>query len=138
MGHKPTVGGGEHSSFARDMTAYLNAIREEQKLSIRKVAALTPGTRGNTWWADIFNGSKILTTNDIHFIATELLGISPYEYVSNARRYAQGQPTALVTFNVGGRGDDAPVLTAEQERHYREDGIAALRGRNDAQTPHAE
>lgn len=100
MGRKATVGPRtEHSQFARDITAYLASVRENTGLTGRGVAAL--GTeRSVTWWSEIFNGKKILTTNDIAYIAS-LTDISPYEFVANARRLALGQPVAAVRFNVG-------------------------------------
>lgn len=140
MGRKPTVGGkAEHSQFARDLTAYLTHVRETQGLSVRNVSAATVGDRSNSWWADIFNGSKILTTNDVHYIAG-LMGISPYEFVANARRLSKGERVAPVKFSVGGNGDDDSTLTREREREIRKSdvGLAAKRGRNEADVPHAD
>lgn len=133
MGHKPTVGGtAGHSQFAKDMTAYLDSVRKASGLSIRGVAALTEGERGNSWWADIFNGKKILTTNDVHFIANSLLGISPYEFVAEARRHASGGLRAVRTFNVGGITDDdyQQLASAHQQIPARK---AAKRGAPKAQ-----
>lgn len=140
MGRKPTVGTtAEHSQFARDLTAYLTHVREESGLSVRRVSALTPGERGNSWWADIFNGSKILTTNDVHYISN-LLGINPYEFVANARRLTKGEALPTVRFSVGRSGDDDSTLTPQQEKALRKSDVAlaALRGRNEADVPHAE
>lgn len=107
MGRKATVGArAEHSQFAREVTAYLDKVRVDSGMSIRRVSALTVGQRSNSWWADIFNGTKILTTNDVHYIASGLLGISPYEFIANARRHSLGQPLPLVTFNVGPHPED--------------------------------
>lgn len=106
MGRKPTVGGkAEHSQFAKDITAYVDSVREATGLSIRQLADLTEGQRGKSWWADILNGKNILTTNDVHYIAT-LLGISPYEMINEARRLAKGPLRAVRTFNVDGITED--------------------------------
>lgn len=117
MGRKATVGARvEHSQFAKDITSYVDAVRVASGMSIRKLAERTAGQRGNSWWAEIFNGTKILTTNDVSYIATELLGISPWELVADARRRAMGQPFTVRTFNVGGTTDDdyQQQATAEQ------------------------
>lgn len=143
MGRKPTVNGetaGQHSQFAREMTAYLNHIREDSGLSVRGVSALTPDARSNSWWAEIFNGKKILTTNDIHFISVDLLGMSPYRFVENARRYAGHEEVSTVRFGVGGLPDDVEVLSQAEEQALRQSdlGLAAYRGRNEAENPTAE
>jgi hypothetical protein len=110
MGRKATVGArAGHSRFAREVTTYLNKVREDSGLSVRRVSALSAGERSNTWWADIFNGSKILTTNDIDYIATELLGINPYTFIANARRHSAGDLLPLVTFNVGPHPEDFQI-----------------------------
>lgn len=143
MGRKPTVNGetaAQHSQFAREMTAYLNHIREDSGLSVRGVSALTPDARSNSWWAEIFNGRKILTTNDVHYIAANLLGLSPYKFVDNARRYASGEAVSTVRFNVGALPDDVDVLSQAEEQALRKSdlGLAAYRGRNEAETPTAD
>lgn len=142
MGRKPTVGGkaAEHSQFAREITAYLNRVREESNLSVRGVSAQTVGERSNSWWADIFNGSKILTTSDIDYIATELLGVTPYRFVDNARKFAEGLETPPARFYVRALDDDVHELTREQEQELRRSDVdlAAYRGRNEAETPHTE
>lgn len=122
MGHKPTVGGtAEHSQFAKDITAYIDSVRKASGMSIRRVSELPNSPRGNSWWAGIFNGTNILTTNDIHVIATDLMGISPYELVSEARRLASGGLTTVRTFSVGGPTDDdyQQVATEEQQAPIR-------------------
>lgn len=140
MGKKPTVGvKGEHSLFARDMTAYLEHVRVTSGISIRQLSAQTVGRRSNSWWAEVFNGKKILTTNDIHFIADELMSISPYRFVENARKLAGGEEPPRAVF-VGAVEHDGHVLSQEEEFALRqgEMELAAYRGRNDAEQPHAE
>lgn len=141
MGKKPTVGGtAAHSLFAREMTAYLEHVRRESGLSVRGISAQTEGTRSNSWWAEVFNGKKILTTNDIHYIATELMGIDPYRFVQNAKSLALGEDVPPVRFIVGGLDDDERVLSQEEESLLRQSDLelAAYRGRNEAEMPHAE
>ncbi len=107
MGRKPTVGKQvEHSQFAKDITAYVNAAREASGLSIRGLSELTEGQRGKSWWAGIINGTNILTTNDVSYIATELLDITPWVMVRDARRLANGEPVTVRAFNVGAITDD--------------------------------
>jgi hypothetical protein len=142
MGRKPTVGGDaeKHSQFAREVTSYLDRVRQDSGLSIRGVAAQTPGQRSNSWWADIFNGSKVLTTNDVHFIATELLGISPYRFIENAQAAARGEDVPWTTFYVRALDDDYHELTQEQELALRQSEVelAAYRDRNRADVGYAE
>lgn len=141
MGHKPTVGlTAAQSQFAQEITRYLNHVRDESGLSIRNVSDQTVGKRGNSWWAEIFNGKKILTTSDIDWISTELLGITPFRLVEYARLLAEGSETPPVRFYVGGLDDDVKVLTQEEESFLRrsEVELAAYRGRNEADQPHTE
>lgn len=153
MSKQPTVGKGtaksralnpdkntEHSLFAMSITAYIDHVRQESGLSIRGVSRLSAAQRGLTWWADIFKGEKILTTNDLHYIAVELFGISPYRLVENARKYAEGLKPSPVRFGVGGFGDYEETLTAEEEQELRQSELelAAYRGQNQADLPHAE
>lgn len=135
MGHKPTVGlTAAQSQFAQEMTRYLDHVRERSGLSIRGVSAQTVGKRGNSWWADIFNGKKILTTSDIDYISTELMGITPFRFVEYARLLAEGGETPPVRFYVGALDDDVHVLTQEEELFLRQSELelAAYRGRNEA------
>lgn len=142
MGRNPTVGGkaDEHSQFARDVTAYLRHVREVSGISIRTLSSLSAGTRSNSWWAEIFKGSKILTTNDIHYIAQDLLGISPWKFVDNARKLAAGEPFVEAAFSVGGSVEDGPTLEVDHEEVVRKSdvGLAALRGQNEGNVPHAD
>lgn len=147
MGKQPTVGKGtattraEHSRFAKGITAYLDRVRTDDGLSIRAVSRLSAGQKSNSWWAEIFNGEKILTTNDIHYIATELLSISPYRLVSNARALAEGaEHVPFASFVVGGMGEAGRTLTRAEERDLRQSEVelAAYRGQNEAEQPHAD
>lgn len=106
MGRKATVGGkAEHSQFAKDITAYVDAVRKSSGLSIRELAELSEGHRAKSWWGDILNGKNILTTNDVHYIAT-MIGISPYTMIAEARQRASSPISTVRTFNVGGTTDD--------------------------------
>lgn len=117
MGRKATVGArAEHSQFAKDITSYIDSVRVNTGLSIRKLSELSAGERGNSWWADIFNGKNILTTNDVSYIATSLMGITPWELVADARRLAAGQPLTVRTFNVGGITDDSYIQKATEDQ----------------------
>lgn len=139
MGRKATVGArAGHSQFAREVTAYLDKVREDSGLaSVRQVSALTVGQRSNSWWAEIFNGTKILTTNDVHYIATELLGINPYEFIANARRHASGDDVPKVTFgNVGAFAEDEYEVTPGGPKSDL--ALAANERRKKVDTPHTE
>lgn len=146
MGKQPTVGKGtaktpvEHSQFARDVTTYINSIREADGLSIRDVWRLSAGKRANSWWALIFKGEKILTTNDIHHVAVDLLNISPFRLVENARALAEGEEPLFASFIVGGVGDAGRTLTRAEELALRqsEHELAAYYGRNEAEHPPAD
>lgn len=135
MGRKPTVGlTAAQSQFAQEMTRYLDHVREESGLSIRRVSDQTIGVRSNSWWAEIFNGKKILTTSDIDYISTELLGITPFRFVEYARALAEEGVAPPVRFYVGDLDDDVRVLTQEEESFLRQSELelAAYRGRNEA------
>ena len=66
-----------------------------------------------------------MTTNDIK-VAADVFGLSPYEFVANARLHA---------LDVGGAGDDGAVLSREEEKKLRQSDhdLAAKRGRDETQ-----
>lgn len=112
MGRKATVtprGDGGHSEFALAIGAYLNRIQADSGLSGRAIAERS--NRAHSWWADVLNGTKTITTNDINYIATDMLGITPYRFVENARRLAEGQPVPVLQFkDVGTHADDFEIV----------------------------
>lgn len=112
MGRKPTVGAPVHSEFAQDITAYLQAIQD--KASVRSIAAAAP-QRKLTWWSTVFNGKNALTTDDIDFIARDMLGISPYEFVREAREYKRTGMRPARSFNVGTHPEDVDFSEAPDE-----------------------
>lgn len=131
MGRKPTVGEkAPKSAFASDLHQYLMHIYTASGLTAREASDRTGGQRGKSWWGDLVKGTKILTTNDIQMIA-DMLGMTPYQFVRNAKDYAQ---------NVGGSEEDGSDLPDEVERKMRqtEHDLAATEGRNEAETPTAE
>ncbi|MCT1363349.1 hypothetical protein [Microbacterium sp. p3-SID131] len=141
MGHKPTVGlTAANSQFAQEITRYLEHVRARSGVSVRKVSEQPASKRANSWWAEIFNGKKILTTSDIDWISTDLLGITPFRLIEYARLHAEGSATPPVRFYVGDLDDDVNVLTQEEESFLRQSELelAAYRGRNEADKPHAE
>lgn len=125
---QPSVQVNEHSGFALDLMRYLNELKGEMSgRAFAKQAAA--GTHDH--WAKILAGSKVMTTNDVK-VAAEVFGLSPYDFVAGAR--------ALAARNVSALDDDGRTLTREQEQAVRKDdlGLAALKGRNEAEGSDAE
>lgn len=113
MGHKPSTGTEKQppTAFARDLLDYLSVLRG--KTSVRAIARLGPD-RGVTWWAEVFRGAKILTTNDVQMIA-DMLGVSAYDFVRNARRLSRGEPYDVYSFDVGPSAEDYEISEAPDE-----------------------
>lgn len=114
----PSVQITEHSTFALELTAYLNELRGD--MSVRKLAAVA-AAGGKSHWAQILAGAKVMTTNDIK-VAADVFGMSPYEFVEQARRHAGHN---VVQFpNVGAHAEDVEYseypdtmpAAAEEER----------------------
>lgn len=125
---QPSVQVNEHSGFALDLMRYLNELKGEMSGRAFAKAAAT-GTHDH--WAKILAGTKVMTTNDVK-VAADVLGITPYAFVAGAKEFAES--------NVGPLDDDGRVLTREQEQELRQSDLdlAAKRGRNEAEIPHAE
>lgn len=125
---QPSVQVNQHSGFALDLMRYLNELKGDMSgRAFSKLAAA--GTHDH--WAKIIAGTKVMTTNDVK-VAADVFGMSPYEFVAGARELAKK--------NVGPLDDDGRVLTREQEQELRRSDLdlAANRGRNDADVPHAD
>lgn len=74
-----------HSGFALELAAYLN--KRKGAMSGREFSRrAAAGTHDH--WAKILAGSKVMTTNDIK-VAADVLGITPYEFVAEAREHAR-------------------------------------------------
>lgn len=132
----------EPAGFSSDLNAYLQKVLADngrEDLSGRWLEEITGRARRYDYWAKIVKDTRAMTTNDIQVLASAF-GISPFDWVTNAQRHAAGEDTPPLIFNVGGFEDDLPTITAEEERALRQSDheLAALRGRNDADVPHAD
>lgn len=128
--------------FASALNAYLKKVLEDNNktdLSGRWLEQITSGARRYDYWSKFVKNTQAMTTNDIQVIATAF-GVTPYEWVANTRRHAQGQPVPLILANVGAMPETGSELTAEQERALRQsdEDIAAFHGHNDVDVPHAD
>ena len=118
----PSVKPNEHSGFAFDLAQYLNHLR--QGMSGRELARrAAAGTHSH--WAEILALAKVMTTNDVK-VAADIFGLSPYEFVANARLHAA---------DVGAPGEDVSVLSREDEKQLRQSDmdLAAKRGRDETE-----
>ncbi len=125
----------EPYGFSADLNAYLKKVLEEdngrEDRSGKWLENVTGGARRYDYWSKIVKGTRSMTTNDVQVIAMTF-GISPFEWVANARRHAAGQKT--LPLSVRGVGEDVSKLTPAQEREIRQNdpAIAALHGRDES------
>lgn len=104
-GRGPSVKVTEHSTFALELAAYLNELRDGMsgREFQRHVAA-----GGHDHWAKILAGAKVMTTNDIK-VAAEVFNMDPYEFVARAKKWGDDNRRAPVTPirpNVGPHEED--------------------------------
>lgn len=137
MGKKPI--GNDPDPFASDLNAYFQHVVSQHTKARdgRWLATVTGGTRGKGYWAGLLSGTRAMNTNDIDVIA-RTFNVSPFDFVRYAQLHAAGEETP--DLNVGDDLDDMPVLSREDEQALRKSDhdIAAYRGRNEADIPHAE
>lgn len=132
----------EPQGFSADLNAYLAKVladngREDR--SGRWLEEITGQARRYDYWSKVVKNTRAMTTNDIQVLSAAF-GISPFDWVNNTRRHAEGKDTPKLILNVGGHEEDQSTLTAEEERDLRQSDVdlAAYRGRNEADQPHAE
>lgn len=97
--------------FSADLNAYLRKVLADNgktDLSGRWLEEITGSARRYDYWSKIVKNSRAMTTNDIDVLANAF-GISPFEWVGNTRRHAEGKPVALLIFNVGTLDDDYDI-----------------------------
>jgi len=128
--------------FSADLNGYLQKVLADNgkvDRSGRWLEEITEGARSYDYWSKIVKDTRAMTTNDIQVLA-EAFGISPFDWVNNTQRHAAGKDTPALVFNVGGHEEDVNVLSADEERELRQSDVdlAAYRGRNEAEHPHAE
>lgn len=113
--------------FARHLGSYLwSLVRAENgDRSGRWLAARTD--RSNGYWEKILNLRQAMTTNDIAIVA-ELFGVSPYQFVHEAREWdgeAQERSHApvvpLASKNVGGSTHTEEHQDREPRVAFRDD-----------------
>lgn len=107
--------------FSSDLNEYLRKVLADsgrEDLSGRWLEKITGRARSYDYWSKVVKGTAAMTTNDIQVLGTAF-GISPYEFVANARRWINGQPVPLVAPNVGPHEDDY------QRSEYPDTGRAA-------------
>lgn len=137
MGKKPI--GNDPDPFASDLNAYFQHVvsLHTKARDGRWLAAVTGGTRGKGYWAGLLNGTRAMNTNDIDVIA-RTFNVSPFDFVRYAQMYAAGEETPPLY--VGDDLEDVSVLSREEEQSLRRSDVdlAAFRGHNEADIPHAE
>jgi hypothetical protein len=132
----------EPQGFSADLNAYLKKVladngREDR--SGRWLEEVTGFVRSYDYWSKIAKDSRAMTTNDIDVLA-KAFGITAFEWVDRTQQYAKGEDVPALVLNVGDPVQDGDTLTAEQEQALRKSDheLAAYRGENDAEIPHAE
>lgn len=96
----------EPYGFSAALNAYLKKVLADNgrdDLSGRWLDEVTGRARSYDYWSKLVKDSRAMTTNDIQVLA-QTFGISPYEWVANARRHAAGQHT--FPLSVRGAGED--------------------------------
>lgn len=122
------------TEFAHQLNAYFRVLVDERgwDASGRKMeAAAEPDEPRRAVWAKFYADVQAMNTNEIQ-IAARLFGMTAYEFVARARLHASR--------NVGDLDEDVRILTREEEQAIRRGDVdlAALRGQNEAEIPHAE
>lgn len=122
------------TDFAHRLNAFFRAQVEERgwDASGRKMETLAADDEPRrSVWAKFYSDTQAMNTNEIA-IAARIFEMTPYEFVARAR--------LLPLPDVGDLDEDGRVLTDEQEQELRRGDVdlAALRGRNEADIPHAE
>jgi hypothetical protein len=79
-------GMGSANEFSAQVTAYIDAaLSDFAGNSVRKKAAFTAGAMSHTYLQERISGKRLpFNTNDIQVIA-QLIGLTPFELVRNAR-----------------------------------------------------
>lgn len=102
----------EPYGFSADLNAYLKKVLEEdndrEDRSGKWLESVTGGARRYDYWSKIIKGARSMTTNDVQVIASTF-GISPFEWVANARRHASGERTMALRPNVGPHPEDYDI-----------------------------
>lgn len=80
--------------FSRDMNVYLKHViehdNERKDQSGKWLEKITDGARSYDYWGKLVKDSRAMTTNDIQVLASTF-GVTPYEWVANARRHSAGE-----------------------------------------------
>ena len=132
----------EPYGFSADLNSYLRKVladNSKDDLSGRWLEEVTQQARRYDYWSKLVKDTRAMTTNDIQVLA-HAFGISPFDWVDNTKRHAQGLRTMPLRPNVRGYEDDVSILTREEEQAIRQadENIAAYRGENEAEQPHAD
>lgn len=125
MGTTSHAAPGEFSAELNDYLRKVLADHGREDLSGRWLEKMTESARRYPYWSKLVKNTASMTTNDIQVLSIAF-GISPYEFVANARRWANSQPVPAVGANVGGHGEDwersefpegERKIAAEEERN---------------------
>lgn len=119
--------------FSHDLNVYLKHVIEEDNKrtdqSGKWLEKITDGARRYDYWGNLVKDSRAMTTNDIQVLAAAF-GVTPYEWVANARRYRNGEkvmklaPVAIV----GGVIDDSYEQQPNDETFTPPKRMAAKKG----------
>lgn len=119
-------------SFAGHLNAYLWHLIEPKgaEKSGRWLESATAGARKKDYWSEILKNKKSMTTNDIQVVAEVVLGISPYQFVRDARDWdasEDSRDTHLGEVIDGGFGQNAKP---EEKAPKQLDAAASKRSRD--------
>lgn len=122
------------TDFAHRLNAFFKAQIDERgwDASGRKMeAAVELDEPRRTVWAKFYRDAQAMNTNEIA-IAARVFGMSAFEFVSKSK--------SMPSPDVGDIAHDGRVLSNDEERALRRGDVdlAALRGQNEAEIPHAE
>lgn len=132
----------EPLGFSADLNAFLKKVLSDngrEDLSGRWLEEVTGGARRYDYWSKLTKNARAMTTNDIDVLA-KTFGISPFDWVDYTQRHARGEEVPVLVLNVGDQVQDDDTLTPEREKEIRKSDLdlAALRGRNEAETQHID
>jgi hypothetical protein len=97
--------------FSADLNAYLKKVLADngrEDLSGRWLEEITGQARRYDYWSKIVKNTRAMTTNDIDVLA-KAFGISPFEWVGNTRRLADGKLVPVLIHDVVPHEEDYDI-----------------------------
>lgn len=107
----------ESYGFSADLNLYLKKVLADNgrdDLSGRWLDDITERARSYDYWSKLVKDSRAMTTNDVQVLASAF-GVSPFQWVENTRRHAQGLDTFPLVVR-GASDDDYEQQPTDQQR----------------------